>query len=165
MYLVAVRDLGYTAGAPAFDVTLVSNPLARMVQQVGPYQFEPIALLTLGPVSYLFSPLNVVIGLGVAALVGLNLAITLYTRRRPAACSTRAPAGAIAGIPALLSGSACCGPLLLIVVGVQATATMLAVFRILLPAATALLVASVLYLGWQADDAVLDTSQETELSS
>lgn len=164
VYLVAVRDLGRTIGSWTVDVIVVSEPLSRMVQQIGPYQFEPIASIILGPVTYLFSPLNVAIGLGLAALVGVNLAITLYTRRQPAACSTQAPAGAIAGIPALLSGSACCGPLLLIVFGVQATATVLTAFRLLLPAATVLLLASLLYLGWRADEAVLETASAADVS-
>lgn len=158
LYLGAVQDLSVTKGPWAVETVLVTDPLARAVQRTSYYQFEPIAEVTLGPVSYLFSPGNVAVGLGVAVLVGVNLAVTLYTRRQPAACSTRTPAGAIAGLPALLSGSACCGPLLLIVLGVQATATMLTVFRILLPAATVLLVLSLLYLGRQADESALGTT-------
>lgn len=156
LYLAAIRDLGLAPGPWAVRARLVSDPLARALQRAGYFQFEPIGQLTLGPISYLFSPGNVVIGLGLAALVGINLAVTLYTRRQPNACSTRAPTGAVAGIPALLSGSACCGPLLLIVLGVQATATVLAAFQVLLPAATVLLVLSLLYLGWHANPATID---------
>lgn len=162
LYLAAIRDLGLAAASRGFQATVVSEPLARAVQRGGYYQFEPIGQVTVGPISYLFSPGNVAVGLGLAALVGINLAVTLYTRRRPTACSTRAPTGAIAGIPALLSGSACCGPLLLIVLGVQATATVLTAFQVLLPAATALLALSLLYLGWHANAATIDGATEPE---
>jgi len=47
-----------------------------------------------------------------------------------------------AGLPALLSGTVCCGPAILLVVGVQATAGLLAVFQWLLPVAVVLLVGS-----------------------
>lgn len=161
LYLAAIRDLGLTAASGGFRAMLVSDPLARALQRAGYYQFEPIGQVTVGPVSYLFSPGNVAIGLALAALVGINLAVTLYTRRQPTACSTRAPTGAIAGIPALLSGSACCGPLLLIVLGVQATATVLAAFQVLLPSATVLLALSLLYLGWHADVSTIEGTTET----
>lgn len=158
LYLAAVRDLGLADGPWTVEAMLVAEPFARAFQRAGYYQFEPIGQVTVGRVSYLVSPGNAAIGLGLAVLVAVNLAVTVYTRRRPTACSTRAPAGAIAGIPALLSGSACCGPLLLIVLGIQATATVLTAFQVLLPAAALLLVLSLLYLGWRTDDAVVATS-------
>lgn len=158
LYLAAVRDLGLADGPWTVEAMLVAEPLARAFQRTGFYQFEPVGQVTAGPVSYLVSPGNAAIGLGLAVLVAGNLAVTVYVRRRPTACSTRAPAGAIAGIPALLSGSACCGPLLLIVLGVQATATVLTAFRVLLPAAGLLLVLSLLYLGWRTDGAAVAAS-------
>ena len=56
----------------------------------------------------------------------------------------------------MLSGVACCGPIVLIAIGVQATAGLLAVFRWLLPATALLLVATLLFVGSRVDPAVLE---------
>ena len=88
-------------------------------------------------------------------LVGLNLAVAYGAWRRPAACGlpeSKGAAGAtglLAGVPALLSGTVCCGPVILLVVGVQATAGLLAVFQWLLPVAVVLLVGSLFVVSRQ----------------
>jgi hypothetical protein len=108
-----------------------------------------------GAVVYL-APLNTVLGLVLATLVGLNLAITYLAWRQPAACGLGASsAAAVAGLPALLSGAACCGPILLLIVGVQATGLLLTAFELLVPVATLLLVGSLLLVGRQVDPTLL----------
>jgi hypothetical protein len=108
-----------------------------------------------GAVVYL-APLNTVLGLVLATLVDLNLAITYLAWRRPTACGLGAsPAAAVAGLPALLSGAACCGPILLLIVGVQATGLLLTAFELLVPVATLLLVGSLLLVGRQVDPTLL----------
>lgn len=153
-YLYAVGHL--RPGPGGFDVLVVRDPLSRAFQSVGFLSFEPVAALTLGPVTLLVSPLNVAIGVSLAALVGVNLAVSYLVWRAPAACGVDGAtgAGALAGIPALLSGAACCGPVLLIAVGVQATGLLLVAFEALVPAAVVLLVGSLLYVGRRVDPAV-----------
>jgi hypothetical protein len=98
-------------------------------------------------VTYLFS-LNTVVGFGLAALVGLNLALTYLVWRQPAACGIgRSSTGLLASVPALLSGTACCGPVVLLVVGVQASGVLLTGFQLLLPIAVLLLVGSLVLVG------------------
>ena len=149
LYSVAVGDLARSV-AGGVDISVVDQPLSRLFESMGPFQYEPIAFVQLGAVDYLFAPLNAAIGLGLAVLVGLNLAVAYGAWRTPTACGlpasggTGGVAGLVAGVPALLSGTVCCGPVILLVVGVQATAGLLAVFQWLLPVAVALLVGSLL---------------------
>ncbi|WP_435075770.1 hypothetical protein [Halorubrum sp. HHNYT27] len=59
------------------------------------------------------------------------------------------------GVPELLSGVVCCGPTLLLVIGVQASAGLPAVFRWLLSLTVLGLVATLLWVGSRVDpDAV-----------
>ena len=133
-------------------LSVVNDPLSRLFESTGPFQYEAVAFIELGVVDYLFAPLTAAVGLGLAVLVGLNLAVAYGAWRRPAACRLPArggadsTAGVLAGVPALLSGTVCCGPAILLVVGVQATAGILAVFQWLLPVAVVLLVGSLVLM-------------------
>jgi hypothetical protein len=151
--LVYLWGIGHLApGSGGYGLTVVPNAVDRFFQPaLGTFSFEPVAVVTAGPLTYLFS-LNTVIGLGLAALVGLNFAVTYIAWRQPKACGIGSrSAGALAGIPALLSGTACCGPVLLIAVGVQASGLMLTTFEFLLPLAVVLLLGSLLMVGRQVD--------------
>ncbi|SDG07086.1 hypothetical protein [Halorientalis regularis] len=147
-YLWAIGHLA--PGLGGFDLLVVADPLGKLLRpELGPFSFTPVARVTLGPVTYLFS-LNTLVGLGLAALVGLNLALTYLVWRQPAACGIgRSSTGLLAGVPALLSGTACCGPVVLLVVGVQASGVLLTGFQLLLPMAVLLLVGSLVLVGRQ----------------
>lgn len=162
-YNAGIRHLGLrgSEGAgigsgPAFDVLVVSEPLARAARRVGPFQYEPVALVTVGPVEYLFSPVNAAIGLTLAALVGVTLATSVVAWRGPEACRIGAGAGAAAGVPGLLSGFACCGPTLLLVIGVQASAGLLAAVQWFLPLSVVGLVGTLLWVGSRVDPAAVE---------
>lgn len=149
VYLV-VFEYGFghlVAGDGATDLFVVADPLTRMLQATGPYQYEPIALVALGPIQYLFSPPTVAIGLVLAVLVGINLAVSWVVWRGPTACRVNPGVGAVAGVPALLSGAVCCGPTILLVVGIQASGGLLAVFQWLVPVAFVLLLVTLLWVG------------------
>lgn len=151
-YLLAyLYAIGHLAPGPGgFDITVVPNAAGRFFQpSLNAFSFEPVFSVTAGPLTYLFS-LNTLIGLALGALVGVNVAVTYLAWRQPAACGlgTRS-AGALAGLPALLSGAACCGPVVLIAVGIQATGLLLTAFEFLLPVAAVLLLGSLLLVGRQ----------------
>ena len=148
-YLVGLRHLGL--GSWGFELSVVSDPLARATQLQSPFQWEPIALVVAGPVELLVSPLNIALGGALAALVGINLAVSLVAYRGPAACRLGPGAGAAAGLPGLLSGFACCGPTILLVVGLQASTTVLTVFQWLLPLTVVALVGTLLWVGSKVD--------------
>lgn len=161
-YLYAAQQLSLRGGLGAYrydllgygyDIRVVDSPLATLFEQgTSAVNFKPVAIVETEFFTYLFS-LNTIIGTGLGVLVGVNLAITYLAWRQPAACGIgTTSAGLLAGIPAILSGSACCGPVLVIVLGVQATGILApGVFELLLPVAVVLLVGSLLLVGRQID--------------
>lgn len=151
--LVYLWAIGHLApGVGGYELMVVADPLGSFLRPaLGPFSFTPVARVTVGPVTYLFS-LNTVLGLGLALLVGLNLALTFLAWTQPKACGIgQSSTGAIASLPALLSGTACCGPVVLIVLGVQASGVLLTAFQYLLPVAALLLVGSLVLVGRQIE--------------
>ena len=149
VYLVGLGHLGL--GPSGLELSVVADPLTRALQLRGPFQWEPVALVVAGPVELLVSPLNVALGSLLALLVGLNLAVSLVAYRGPAACKLGPGAGAAAGLPGILSGFACCGPTILIVLGLQASATVLTLFQWLLPLTVLALVGTLLWVGTKVE--------------
>ncbi|WP_256030216.1 hypothetical protein [Natronomonas aquatica] len=155
--LIYLYALGHIApGLGGFDVTVVSGALGKFFKpELGPFSFTPVARVSVGPVTYLFS-LNTVLGLGLAGLVGMNLGLTYLAWRQPAACGIgSSSSGFLASIPAVLSGTACCGPVVLIVLGIQASGIIVTAFQFLLPIAVVLLLGSLVLVGRQIDPARL----------
>jgi hypothetical protein len=160
LYLYALGHLRFT-GDGGVDYVAVADPLSRMFRSTGTLSFEPVAALVVGPVELLIAPVNVAIGGGLALLVGVNLAVSYLAWRRPAACGIGGGAkssGLLAGLPALLSGTACCGPVVLIALGIQASGVLVASFDFLVPAAALLLVGSLVYVGRAVDPSVAESS-------
>ena len=149
-YLWAIGHL--SSGLGGVEVVVVDDALAQLFRQArGQLAFRPVARVSLGPVTYLFS-LNTAVGAVVAALVGLNLALSYLAYTSPAACGIGSQsAGLFASVPALLSGSACCGPVVLIVLGIQASGVLLSAFQFLLPAAILALLGSLVLVGRQVN--------------
>lgn len=154
LYLVTVGDLAVVGGTGDLSVRVVDDP-SRAFATIGFFRFEAIAVLTLAGVTFLLSPLNVLVGLVLAALVGANLGLTYLGLVQPRACGLEASTGVIAGVPALLSGAACCGPTFLLLIGVQASATLITGFQLLVPLAVVMLVGSLLMIGRQVDPSLL----------
>ena len=151
--LVYLWAIGHLApGVGGYELLVVADPLGSFLRPaLGPFSFTPVARVTVGPVTYLFS-LNTLLGLGLALLVGLNLALTFLAWTQPTACGIgQSSTGALASLPALLSGTACCGPVVLIALGVQASGVLLTTFQYLLPVAALLLVASLVLVGRQIE--------------
>ena len=149
--LVYLYALGHLApGLGGFDVTVVSGALGKLFRPgIGPFSFTPVVRVSAGPVTYLFS-LNTVLGLGIAVLVGLNFGLTYLAWRQPAACGIgSSSSGFLASIPAVLSGTACCGPVVLVLLGIQASGVVVTAFQFLLPVAVVLLLGSLVMVGRQ----------------
>lgn len=152
-YLWAIDKL--TRGNGEFGLTVAADPLGQLFRQTfGTFTYEPVALIRLGVVTYQFS-LNTVIGLIIAVLVGINLGVSYFAWQQPAACGVGSQsAGLFAGIPALLSGAACCAPVLVLILGIQMTSGLLVVFELLLPVSVAMLLGALLLVGRQVDPAL-----------
>jgi hypothetical protein len=149
-YLWAIRHLTFS-GTGGLDVFFVQDPVGLVLRQRSAFLFETVARVEVGSVVYLFGPVNLIIGLGIAALVGITLAVSIVSWRSPAACRIGAGAGASAGIPGFLSGFACCGPQILVVIGLQASAGLVAAMQWMVPIAVVLLLGTLLWEGSQVD--------------
>lgn len=155
--LIYLYALGHIApGLGGFNVTVVSGALEKFFQpEFGLFSFTPVGRVSVGPVTYLFS-LNTILGLGIAGLVGLNLGLTYLAWRQPAACGIgSSSSGFLASIPAILSGTACCGPVVFIVLGIQVSGIIVTGFQFLLPIAVVLLLGSLVLVGRQINPARL----------
>ena len=149
-YLWATDRLSVRGGLGT-SVTVVDEPLARAFERTGQLQFEPVALVDLWVVRLLVSPIDVLVGATLAGLVGLNLALAYLALVQPRSCGLGAGAGAAASVPALLSGTACCAPVIVIALGVQVSGTVMTVLPWLLPLGVGLLLGSLVYVGGLVD--------------
>ncbi|MFB6174257.1 MAG: hypothetical protein ABEI39_06400 [Halobacteriales archaeon] len=154
VYLLAAGDLVYT-GDPSASLLVADRPLQRVFSPIGYLSFEPIARIEAAGFAYLFSPVDASMALGLAALVGANLGLTYLGLVQPRACGLEGASGVVAAVPALLSGAACCGPIVLVVLGIQATSALLTGFQVLVPLAFLMLVGSLLLVGRRIDPSLL----------
>ena len=154
-YLFALGDLVLRRGVGT-GLVVARDPVSAAFRRVGPAAFEAVALVDLYHVRYLFSPGNVLVGGALAALVGANLALTYLALAQPKACGPSASAGLAAAVPALLSGTACCGPVVLLLFGVQASGLLLTAFAWLVPVGGVLLVATLVLVARRVDPAAWD---------
>lgn len=148
LYLVAIQQLVVSPGRRALgpSVQLVDGWATRMFDQIAPFSFEPIAAVRPAPwLTLLVAPVNIVIGLALAALVAANVAVAVLYVRRVRVCRTSSFTGILGALPAFLTGFACCAPTVALAVGAQFTVALLAVRSYLLPVAAAALLAA---LAW-----------------
>lgn len=128
-FLFALQDI--SRGGDGFS--LLTADWTRMFDRRGAFTFEPIARLTMPGLTILLSPLNLLLGAVLALLAGLNLSVTWVALRQPAACSFNRSAGVLASLPALVAGSACCAPAIVLLLGIQVSSLFMSVFQILIP--------------------------------
>lgn len=135
LFLLALGDI--STGGLGFEV--LTTDWTRMFDRTGALTFEPIAQLTVPGMTILISPVNVAIGLLLAVLAALNLTVTYLGFRQPRACRFNRSTGIVASLPALLAGSACCAPTIVLILGLQVSSLFIAVFQVLIPVSVALL--------------------------
>lgn len=145
LYLYMIGDLAFSGGGGPWSFQWVTAPLERLFERRAGLQFEAVAVLRLPPLLWLLGPVNLLIGLGLGGLVGLN-ALLAYQALRSPRCATGGPVAALALLGPLFSGAACCAPLTLLALGIPATAAVLTVFDWLLPASAGVLALSALWL-------------------
>jgi hypothetical protein len=143
--IIIHRDAGWS-------VFVVDTPLQTMLQPApGSFLYQPVALLELQVAIWEFSPLNTLLGIGIATLVGLNIAFSVLAITQPKSCGISPGAGILASVPALLAGSTCCAPVILLVLGIQASGILLTAFVWLLPVSISLLVLTLVHLAGKVD--------------
>ncbi|MBD3895688.1 hypothetical protein IEI94_07460 [Halomonas sp. ML-15] len=124
---------GWSTAFPAWE---------RALQMRGPFQFEPVGLISFGALVWTFSPLNTLLAAIIGLLVGVNIVAGWWLRMRPRQCGLgSASSGWVALLPALLAGGACCAPLILIWVGLPIAGIVAGVAPLLMPVALLILTA------------------------
>lgn len=141
LYLYMLGDLGF--GASGWDLRVSSQWPTLWLKARAPFQFEGIAMVDAGLVRWIISPLNLAIALVLGGLLAANVHGAIALRQDPPAC--RAPgagAGALAALPALLAGGACCAPALVLLIGLPSLGAFAGLFSWLVPVAIGALVAT-----------------------
>ena len=144
LYLAAAQ---YLIGAPGeadalFAFRLLPGWRDLVFRQRAPFLFESIGALHFGPFMLFLSIPNIVIASALGLLVAANVAVSYFSFRALGLRGVRDLHALIGTIPALVSGAACCVPTLILVVGLQLTATLATVWSWLVPASALLLAGS-----------------------
>jgi hypothetical protein len=144
LYLAAMQYLIITPGATdsLLDLEVLPDWRNLAFRQRGPFLFEPIGVLHLAPLAIFISIPNLAIALALGVLVGANVAASYYGFHALGMRGVRGVHALIGTIPALISGAACCVPTLILVIGLQLTATLATVWSWLVPVSALLLIAS-----------------------
>lgn len=164
-YLVATGVLVFTANPLPTGVQISSQWPELIFRQRTPFNWEPIGLVSLGFVQLFLALPNIAFGVLIAFLVGVNIAVSAYTYSVRNVCRINPSSSVLAAAPALLTGVACCGPTLLISLGLASatvTVAFVSILPLLLPLALAGLVASLLWSGRKLNQA--HTPTEPSLS-
>lgn len=144
LFLWLTGDLG-GGGGGGLHATFPS--WERVWEARGPFHFEPVGLIEAGPLVWTFSPVNTLVAWGLGLLLGTNLVLAWRLRRVSRVCGWQASGTTLlSSLPALLAGGACCAPLVLIWLGLPLAGALASMTPWLIPLATLLLLASLVYL-------------------
>ncbi|WP_251021557.1 hypothetical protein [Streptomyces sp. ISL-98] len=133
-YLFSIGDLAVSASGRFTGVPVFQSAPGQLFHARGPYLFEPVlALHPTAHVAVFVSPVNLLLGAVVAALVGCNIAVAGLAARQAASCRRTRYARLLGVLPAFLLGFACCVPTFLLVLGAGTAAALLPVLIPLRP--------------------------------
>lgn len=142
LYLAATEHLVVLDGAAAPSLQILPDWQDLVFRQRAPFLFEPVGAVYLGPLALYLSVPNLMIAFVLGVLVAANVAVSYYGFRTLGMRGLQGLRVLIGTIPALISGAACCVPTLILVIGLQLTATLATVWSLLLPISAVLLLAS-----------------------
>lgn len=145
LFQLALGDLAVDGTVRPLSLTVADRWQDLVLRPKNAFQFEAVARLELPFVVWLLSPVNIAVGLALGLLVGLQIALVRITRHCAVRCGVSSLPAVLAAFPGLLAGGACCAPVLLVLLGITATASLISVLQLLLPIAFALLLAGALY--------------------
>jgi len=143
-YLYSIGDLTLY-GPPGWGAYVVDFGLERIFSARSTLMFEAIAVIEMGWLVWLFSPLNLLFTLLLAGLLAANMHGALYIRAHPSVCRRPGRGGLLGAVPALLAGGACCAPGLILLLGIPSLGAFVALFGYLMPASIVLLALSRLW--------------------
>ncbi|WP_251015393.1 hypothetical protein [Streptomyces sp. ISL-99] len=133
-YPASIGDLVVSASGRFTGIPVFQTAWEQLFQARAPYLFEPVlAVHPTQHVAVFLSPLNLLLGAIVAALVGSNVAVAGLAALQAASCRRTRYARLLAVLPAFLLGFACCVPTFLLVLGSGTAAALLPVLIPLRP--------------------------------
>lgn len=134
VYLFSIGDLAVSGSGRFTGAPAVQAAPEHLFEARAPYLFEPVfAWHPADHVAVFVSPVNLLLGAVVAALVGCNIAVAAHAARQAASCRRTRYARLLGVLPAFLLGFACCVPTLLLVLGASTAAALLPVLIPLRP--------------------------------
>ena len=139
IFLIVIGDLTIDGVSRPFSAFAAAAWESLVLRQRSPFQFEALAVVEAPFLVWLVSPMNVAIGAALGLLTGVQVALVGVARRCSLACGMSPATGLLAGLPGLLAGSACCAPILFLLLGLQVTASVVTVMGLLIPVAFVLL--------------------------
>ncbi|MCP4383953.1 MAG: hypothetical protein GY798_21520 [Hyphomicrobiales bacterium] len=145
VFQYAIADISFDGSIRDLTFFALPNWTEVMLRQRVPFQFESVAIIE-GPfVTWLLSPVNLAIGAVLGLLTGMQIGLTNVARKCSVSCGLNPAAGLLAGLPGLLAGSACCAPILFVILGLQLTAGLVTLMGLMVPIAFVLLVGGLAY--------------------
>lgn len=132
IYLYAIGDVTFY-GPPHWGGHLSEVSLERIFSARSTLMFEAIAVVELGWLVWLISPLNLFITALLAGLLAANIHGVLYIRAHPTQCRAGGNKGLVGAVPALFAGGACCAPSLILLLGIPGLGAFSAFFGWLVP--------------------------------
>lgn len=142
LYLYAIGDLDIDRRA-TWQLMMADASPDHWMQARAPFLFEAMALLEAGWLVWLISPVNLLIAGLLGGMMALNIHGIFSLRTIPQSCGIGGRyAGAGGAVPALLAGSACCAPSLLLLLGIPGLGAFSAFFPWLVPLSVILLALS-----------------------
>lgn len=131
LYLLAIGDLAISTTGRWSSAPGVRIAPDALFKSRAPWLFEPVLELHVGAYLAAFlSPINLLLGVSVAALAGLNISVAAYGARQAVACRRPGYSRSLAVLPAFLLGFACCVPTFVLALGAGTAA---AILPVLLP--------------------------------
>lgn len=149
LYLISIENIIF--GSTGYSFSVAQDWSTKIFQQRISFLWEPIASLNIGFITFLISIPNILLGVLLGFLVGLNVLVSVFSYRMPKVCNIKYKYSSILGFfPAFLTGFACCAPTFLIALGPLATAGLTVFFiefRVfLIPISILLMLASFIWM-------------------
>lgn len=150
VYLAATQHLIFTfrmdGMEPFVSLRILPNWEELIFRQRSPFLFEPIAVFSFTSYfKFLISVPNLLLALVLGGLVASNAAVAYHSFRLLGLRGLHGLGVLLGTVPAILSGAACCVPTLILVIGLQLTATLAAVWSLFVPLSFILLIGSLFW--------------------
>lgn len=148
VYLYSLQHLvllPVDAAYPALGIGVAVDWPEKLWRTIAPFAYEPVAAVYIGRRVALFLAVpNLLIGLLLGTLVGLNLAIAAAHYSSLRACQ-RPGVGLLGTLPSLFTGFTCCVPTVALALGANSVLALIALRSYFVPASLLLLVAGLLW--------------------